>query len=681
MSSASPARIGHRLPRATLTAALLLCAGVSPAAASDGTKSATGVTVVRPHELGWLCVPVSDTNISQIASFNRDARMLSITVTRKRFHVETTGPGTAGRVCVPTIVRVGDTAIPDETFIFERTLHVGNVSRSSQAEIVITPASPELDETTVKVVGLADQWTERDGVATFSVISMVTFPPRVAVSFTGEGDGPPPAQVFAAAAASERFREDCVPVELSETVVGNFGVWDERAQRVVARGVEPIRIEGGTRLSRCDNVALDTLMVAVARPVEDDEDPQAFGWFLIPRQAVVKLADPARERDGYPGTRYTAAQPLGGYHVCRQPTWTTAILDDVPLVGLWELDDGSWRQLTTTTTFAPSIQRGTAATLLDERDSWALVRVVVEGAPRMIAVPSKHIALPSGPAADANELGAGLCSMRRGVWRATAHSAQAFRVSQDSPGAELAGLWLQIPSGSFVLQLCQFTEGHEVAAKTNELPCRPVYVGGAQGGPGERFVLVRYAGTFLAVRERELRDSTAGQFTMRRERPWFWESDGTTRMNVRSPWVFGLGPGARLSFISQDDFGWNIRARMQRLTENSLGFEGGIGVGGDGHGVFIELIGGVQALVHRFKEMPVELRLGVVGKLDLRATEAGGLGFDVIGKAQFRWVNDVVPVNFEVGLNLGYGGTFGANGRGGFAFGMPIGVSVELIDF
>jgi hypothetical protein len=659
--------------------AILVSASVAVPVGDD--RASANTPAPTTHELGWLCVPVADVRVSQVAAFNRDARMLSIAVPRQRFHVERTGPGEAGRLCIPTIVKVGDAAIPPETLIFERRLLVGDVERSAQAELVITPESPDLDEVTLKVIGLADQWTERDGVATFSVLSQVVFPPRVTVTFSGEGDGPPPAQVFASATAARRFTEPCVPVELSETVVGNFGAWDERSGRVIARGVEPLRLEAGTRLSRCEGLALDTLMVAVARPVEDEDDPLAFGWFLIPRQATVKFADPAREGDRSSGTRYTAAQPLGGYHVCRQPTWTTAAMTDIALDGMWELDGNDWRLLDANTRFTESVPRGSRFDMLDERDSWALVRWMFDGTPRILAVPSKFVALPSGPAADATELGAGLCEMRRGVWRATAHNAQAFRVSQDSPGAELAGLWHQIPSGSFVLQLCQGQEAHEVTARTGELPCKPIYVGGAQGGPNERFVLVRYAGSILAVREKELRDSTSGTFTLRRERPWFWSADSRMKIQKDSPWVFGLGPGARLSFIEQDDFGWNIRARVQRLTDKSLGFEGGVGVGGDGHGVFVELVGGVQALVHTFTEIPVELRIGVLGKLDLRATEAGGLGFDVIGKAQFRWVNEVVPVNFEVGVNLGYGGTFGADGRGGFAFGMPIGISVELVDF
>ncbi len=666
--------------RRALLGLVVVWAGTSLEARANDGGEARGAGP-KGHELGWLCVPVSDTRISQVAAFNRDARMLMVTVPKRRFYIEAATDGQGGRVCIPTIVRVGQVAIPDETLIFERTLHVGNVAQSSQAELVLTPEDPNLDEVTLDVVGLADQWTERDGVATFSVVTPVTFPARKLSAFIGEGDGPSPSRVFASVASAASFSEPCVPAEVAETVVANFAAFDARAGRVVARGVEPLRLEAGTRLSRCDGLALDTLMTAVAIPSDDDDDPNAFSWFLVPRDARLKLAEPPRPGEAVVPVRYTTAHPTGGYHVCRQPTWTSALLEEVSVVGLQELDGRSWQGLTPATAFAPTIARGTPVTLVDERDSWALIRVEAAGASRTLAVPSRAVALPTGPAKATTEREGGLCAVRQGVWRAASHATQAFRVSQDSPGAELAGLWLEIPSGSYMLQLCEEAALTDTPRRPNELACKPIYVGGAQGGPGERFVLVRYAGSMLAVRERELRDTTTGVFSLRRDRRWFWMADDAAVGAGNDKWVFGLGPGARLSFVDQDAFGWNIRARLQRLTEDSLGFEGGVGVGGDGRGVFIELVGGVQALVHRFKEIPVELRVGVLGKLDLRASDAGGLGFDVIGKVQFRWVNDVVPVNFDVGLNLGYGGTFGANGEGAFAFGMPIGISVELLDF
>jgi len=669
--------------RTTLALVVSACATLLSTATTraEGNGHGNAANEASSHDLGWLCIPVADIRISQISAFNRDARMLSVNVPKARFYIEPTGSNGAGRVCVPTVVRAGSGGIPDETLIFERTLHVGNVARSSQAELVITPEDPALDEVTLDIVGLADQWTEREGVATFSVITPVNFPPRTTRTFLGQGDGPPPSRVFAAIATALRFNEVCAPVELTGPVITSFGAWDPQSERVVARGVEPLRLEAGTKLSRCDGLALDTLMVAIALPADDDDDPYAFSWFLMPREAAFKSAEPPRPGVERPATRYEATRPLGGYHVCRQPSWTSVILEEAPLIGAFEFDGGQWRALTKATTFAPQLDRGTAVTLLDERDGWALVRANVAGAARLVAIPSKYVALPSGPAKEATELGEGLCSDKSGVWRATSHSTQAFRVSQDSPGAELAGLWLEIPSGSYLLQICQDADTLQTARKPNEIACKPIIVGGAQGGPGDRFVLVRYAGSFLAVRENELRDTTTGTFTLRRERRWYWLSELDPSTLGRSPWVFGIGPGARLSFVDQDAFGWNLRARVQRLTEDSLGFEGGFGVGGDGTGVFIELVGGVQALVHRFEDVPIELRVGVLGKLDLRASDAGGLGFDVIGKAQFRWVNDVVPVSLDIGLNIGYGGTFGTGGRGAFAFGMPIGLSVELVDF
>jgi hypothetical protein len=292
------------------------------------------------------------------------------------------------------------------------------------------------------------------------------------------------------------------------------------------------------------------------------------------------------------------------------------------------------------------------------------------------------VALPSGPSREVFELAGGFCAVSRGVWRATANAAQAFRTSQDTPGAELAGLWLEVPAGSYVLQLCQASVAGQTPRGPRDLTCDPVHVGGAQGGPNERFVLVRYAGSVIAMRERDLRDRTTGAFTLRRDRPWFWQADAKVLRDARSPWTLGLDTGARLSFANHDHFGWSaIRARVQRLTAGSFGFEGGLGFVLDGLGPLLELTGGAQFLAHRFTEVPVELRLGVLGRLDLRLAEEGGLGFDVLGKAQFRWLNEIAPVSFEVGLNLGYGGTFGADGAGGVSFGMPIGVSVEVVDF
>ncbi len=674
-----------RGPRQTLLRALAV-ASLLPAAApvhAEEVAPPAGVALSRPHELGWVCMSVTDTRITQVSAFNRDARKVSVTVPRARFFVEPAPAGqTGGRVCIPTVVGIGDDEAPDETLIFERRLNVGNVQRSAQMELVLTPEDPGLDEVTLTVVGLAHQWTERDGTATFSVDGTVAFAPRPFRGFLGEGDGMSPREVFVATAAALRFSETCAPASLVETTVGSYATFDTARGQVMARGVEPMRFEAGTRVSRCEGLSADPGQVAIALPADIEGDPQAVSWFLVSRQTRLDLADPDDPTRDHSGMRYQASAPLGGYHICRQPMWTSALVEDVKLEGLWALEAGLWRQLTAAGAPVASLPRETPATLLDERDSWALIRVEHAGRAHVLAVPSKLVALPSGPTKDVLELAGGFCAVARGVWRGTANAAQAFRTSQDTPGAELAGLWLEVPAGTYVLQLCQTSANAEAPRGPRDLTCEPVYVGGAQGGPNERFVLVRYAGSVIAMRERDLRDRTTGAFTLRRERPWFWQADAKVLRDARSPWVLGLGTGARLSFANHDHFGWNaIRARVQRLTDGSPGFEGGVGLVLDGLGPLLELTGGVQMLAHRFTDVPVELRLGVLGRLDLRMSDDGGLGFDVIGKAQLRWLNAIAPVSFELGLNLGYGGTFGPTGAGSLSFGMPVGVSVEVVDF
>jgi hypothetical protein len=669
-------------PLRALAVASLLAAATAPALAEE-PAAGSGVSLSRPHELGWVCMAVTDTRIVQASAFNRDARKLSVTVPRARFFVEPAPAGApGGRVCIPTVVAIGDGDAPEETLIFERRLNVGGVQRSAQMELVLTPEDPGLDEVTLTVVGLAHQWTERDGVATFSVDGTVAFQPRPFKGFLGEGDGMPPNEVFVATAAALRFTETCAPASLVETTVGSYAIFDSGRGQVVPRGVEPMRFEAGTRVSRCEGLSVDPNQVAIALPADVEGDPQAVSWFLVSRQTRLDLADPDDPTRDHLGMRYQASAPLGGYHLCRQPMWTSALVEDVKLEGLWTIEAGQWRQMTAAGVPVASLPRGTPATLLDERDSWALIRVEHAGRGHVFAVPSKLVALPSGPTKDVLELAGGFCAVQRGVWRGTANAAQAFRTSQDTPGAELAGLWLEVPAGTYVLQLCQTSVNGEAPRGPRDLTCEPVYVGGAQGGPNERFVLVRYAGSVIAMRERDLRDRTTGAFTLRRERPWFWQADRKVLRDANSPWVLGLETGARLSFANHDHFGWNaFRARVQRLTEGSLGFEGGVGFVVDGLGPLIELSGGVQMFAHRFTEVPVELRLGVLGRLDLRVDAGGGLGFDVLGKAQLRWLNEIAPVSFELGLNLGYGGTFGADGAGSVSLGMPIGVAVEVVDF
>lgn len=638
-------------------------------------------TPERPHELGWLCVNVSDVGISQVSAFNKDAPSLSIWVPRERFHVEKTGPGEAGRVCIPSVVRLGDGPLPPETLVFERTVVSGTVHRPSILELVVTPTSAALGEVTVEVIGLGEQWTQRDGTLTFQSLRPVTFPARASRGLIGDGDGPPPPDVFRAAAAAQRFTEPCQPAELEEAVVASFAEYEARTNRVTARGIEPYRLEAGTKVSMCEGLALDTLMLAVARPASNAPSETAAAWFLLPRQARMRLLSPSAGADT-PTQRFTAQRPLGGYHVCRQPTWTTSVLAEVPMAGAFELlPSGEWRQnLPGDPGAVGAIAGGADATLLDYRDSWALIRASVDGQARVIAAPAASIAMPSGAAPDAQELDGGLCPVARGQWRAMKSNSQAFRVSQDTPGAELAGLWLEIPMGTQVLQLCQ--DGALVGGKTTPgVPaCEPIYVGGAQARGTDRFVLARYAGTWIGLRDKDLRDKTSGDFDLRRERPWYYRA-GAVIKEADPRWALSIGPGARISFVRPKDHAWTVSLNLQRLVDEGLGFEGGVGAGVDGFGTFISLTGGVGTLFHRFEEESLELRGAVLGKLDLRPTDGGGLNFDVVGKMQLRWVNEIAPVSLEVGLSFGYGGTFGDKGRGGVLFGMPVGLQVQLVEF
>ncbi len=103
--------------------------------------------------------------------------------------------------------------------------------------------------------------------------------------------------------------------------------------------------------------------------------------------------------------------------------------------------------------------------MLDYRDTWASSR----GARWSTAAARDRGARlvrrdADGPAPDALEVDGGLCPVARGQWKALKSNAQAFKVSQDTPGAELAGLWLEIPMGTHLLQLCQ--DGGEVGSTT-----------------------------------------------------------------------------------------------------------------------------------------------------------------------------------------------------------------------
>ena len=636
----------------------------------------------RPHELGWLCMNVSDVGVSQISAFNKDAPSLSVWVPKARLYIDKTGPGEAGRICAPTVVRLGDGELPPETLVFERTVIAGTVHRPSTAELVVTPESPFLSEVTVELIGLAEQWTQRDGTLTFQSVRPVEFPGRVSRGLLGDGEGPPPADVFRAYAAMLRFEEPCQPAALEEPMMANFGRYEPRTNKVAARGTEPVRLEAGTRVTRCEGLALDTLTVAVARPAAPGSDE--VQWLLVPRQTKMKVLEPGEPETEKPRKQFTASHPLGGYHVCRQPTWTTSVLTDVPMSGAWELlPSGQWQQnLPGDAGAAGELAGGATVTLLDYRETWALVRGRVDGKPRVIAAPAASIAMPSGPANDTFELDGGLCPTARGQWKALKSNGQTFKVSQDTPGAELTGLWLEIPMGTVVLQLCQ--DSGDVGGKTmyGVPACEPIYVGGTQGAENDRFVLVRYAGNFLGVRARDLRDKITGEFELRRERPYYFKEGA--KQEREPDWALSIGPGARLSFVEPDHHAWTVSLYLQRLVEQGLGFEGGIGFGGDGLTTFMSFTGGVGTLLHKFEGEPLELRGAVLGQLDVRVSDGGGLGFNVLGKAQLRWVNDIAPVSFEVGLNIGYGGTFGNSvrrGKGGVSFGMPFGLMVELVQF
>jgi len=672
------------MSRPAIATLLLLAVPFSVLAGSLDARAADPAE--RPHELGWLCMNVSDVGVSQISAFNKDAPSLSIWVPKARLYIEPTGPGTSGRVCAPAVVRLGDGELPPETLVFERTVISGNVHRPATAELVVTPESPLLGEVTVELIGLAEQWTQRDGTLTFQSVRPIEFPGRVTRGLIGDGEGPPPPDIFRAVAATQRFAEPCQPAVMDEAMMASFGSFEPRTNKVSARGLEPVRLEAGTKVSRCEGVALDTMLLAVARPATAAPDETDISWLLIPRQTKMHLVDEDASNpktDTKTGRRYTMQRPLGGYHVCRQPTWTSSVLSDIPMAGSYELlPSGEWRQnLPGDASAAGTISGGATVTLLDYRDTWALVRGVVDGKLRVVAAPASSVAMPSGPAPDALEVDGGLCPVARGQWKALKSNAQAFKVSQDTPGAELDGLWLEIPMGTHLLQLCQ--DGADVGGKT--IPgvpsCEPIFVGGAQqGSETDRFVLVRYAGNFLGVRAKDLRDKTTGEFELRRERPWFHRAGGIKQDDIAG-WALSIGPGARLSFVRPDDHAWTISLYLQRLVEKSLGFEGGVGIGGDGLTTFLSFTGGVGTLLYKFEDEPLELRGAVLGQLDLRVTDGGGLNFDIIGKAQLRWVNDIAPVSFEVGLNIGYGGTFGNNGKGGVMFGMPFGILVELVQF
>ncbi|PKN57774.1 MAG: hypothetical protein CVU56_09250 [Deltaproteobacteria bacterium HGW-Deltaproteobacteria-14] len=615
-------------------------------------------TAPTPHEVGWVCLSVTDTRITQVSSFNKDAPSLSVWVTHERFHVELEGDGPQGRICIPALVKVGTEDVPDNTLVFERVVVNGKVERPAMAELVLVPELETLAEATVRLTGTADQWVQAGGVWTFNASQVAVFPPKVVRGLPGQGEGPDPSQVFRGAAAIERFAEGCQPFELTSDAVGNLGVRDRTTGLVAPRGIEPFRLKQGTVVSRCEGLSTDGTMVALAERLERDQ----IGWFVVPRETEMR---PLEDK-----LRFTADAPLGGYHVCRTPTWTSALLEEVELAAKWELlPSGEWRWLSGEHRDRGVLPPGMPVILLDHRDGWALVRVVIAGAPRILALPGRVVAVPSGPASEVRSLVGGLCQWPQGEWRAVAVNTRAFRVAQDAPGAELAGLWVELPQGTRVLSLCQASKG-----------CDPIRVGGAQVSETERVVLVRFAGQLLGVRESDLRDRVTGRFDLRRERNAYWPGDKGVLQRRPTSWALGIGPGGRLSFVRQDDFAWTAHLRLQDISPG-WGFEGGIGLGGDGHGTFMQLTAGAGQLLYAIEDAHLEFRGAVLGKLDLRFADGGGIGVDVIAKGQMRWVNDYAPVSLEIGVNLGFGGTFGKDGKSGVTFGMPLSLNIELIEF
>ncbi|TNF30952.1 MAG: hypothetical protein EP329_12975 [Deltaproteobacteria bacterium] len=612
-----------------------------------------------PHELGWVCMSVTDTRITQISAYNKDAPNLSVWVTKDRFHTEVEGDGPQGRVCVPTIVTLGTDDLPDNTLVFERVVKSGGVERPAMAELVLVPELETLAEATIRLTGTADQWVQRDGVWTFNASQVAVFPDKVLRGLPGQGDGPDPNQVFRGAAAIERFSEQCQPFELTADGIANIGVRDRNTGLVAPRGIEPFRLKKGLVVSRCDGLSTDGTMIAIA----ERTDRGQISWFVVPRETEMRPLEAS--------LRFTADAPLGGYHVCRTPTWTTSLIEEVELAAKWELlPNGEWRWLSGEHRDQGVLPPGTLIILLDHRDGWALARAVVDGAPRIFALPGRTVSIPSGPASEVRSLVGGLCQWPQGEWRAVAANTRAFRVAQDAPGAELAGLWVELPQGTRVLALCQ-----------SEDRCEPVNVGGTQVSETERVILVRFAGQLLGVRQSDLRDRVTGTFDLRRQRSEYWPADSQVLKREPASWALGLGPGGRLSFVRQDDFAWTAGLRLQDIGDDGWGFEGGIGLGGDGHGTFMELTAGAGQLLYAIEDANLEFRGAVLGKLDLRFSDGGGLGVDAIAKGQMRWVNDFAPVSLEIGVNLGFGGTFGKDGKSGVTFGMPIRFIVELVEF
>lgn len=662
---------------------LLTALGVVLLAGNATAAGPFSADTPKEHALGWLCVDVSNPDIARVSAFNTDAPEFTMFAGKSRYHV-TPDPSGGARVCVPIVTTLGDGEVPEETLVFEREIATETGVRAAQAELVLTPTSPQLHEVTMKVIGSTPYWTEQNGVWTFQATESVTFPERIVRGLDGLGDGPPPPSVFPSAPLTERFSEPCVPVRLPWPAPANFGLYNPTTRKVSPRGVEPLRLAKGDVLSLCEGLSTDGELLAVAKPIA----PGEVGWFLIPRETELTRIDTQ--------LAYHRTRPLGGYHVCRVPTWTTHLLKPVPLAQSWELlANGQWAAPALPTDgmaaaeappeasprdldgvggldpvpTGPSLRAGLPVTMLDHRNSWALIRAVLDGATRTFAIPGQVVALPSGPSSEPVSLMGGLCPWPAGRWRTISANTQAFHLAQDAPGSELAGLWLELPLGTRVLAMCD-----------DKRDCDPIYVGGAQSDATDRVVLVRYAGHLLGIRESTLRDRVTGTFETRVERRDYWRAqEDLIRPDVIANWAIGLGPGARLSFVDDDAHAWTLKLRLQELVKG-WGFEAGFAAGGNGLGTFLEFSAGAGILLAEL-EGNIELRAGFLGKLDLFVTGDGGLGVDLIAKAQLRWNNDVAPVSFELGFNVGFGGTFGSTGDSAVSLGMPLWLLVDVFEF
>ncbi len=259
----------------------------------------------RPHELGWLCMNVSDVGVTQVSAFNKDAPSFSIWVPKARLYIEPTGPGSAGRVCVPTVVRLGDGALPAETLVFERTVVSGNVHRPADRRARHHARGPLLAEVTIEVIGLAEQWTLRDGTLTYQSVRPVEFPGRLARGLLGDGEGPPPPEIFRAVVA---------PALRGALPTGRHGRGDDgelRQLRAAHQQGQRPRPRARPPRGRHQGLALRRPgprhdLLAVARPADRTPPTRLPAWLLVARATKMRAMG-----------RRSRAWRTGRYHTVR----------------------------------------------------------------------------------------------------------------------------------------------------------------------------------------------------------------------------------------------------------------------------------------------------------------------------------------------------------------------------